>query len=844
MRFRVFVFILFMAAVCGFSQEAAEWYRYQGRPIRDIVFSGLKNTSPAELEDLMNPYKGQNLDENIFGEIIYKLHALEYFEYNIQYSFRSDASGNEVIIRFAVTERPVIGRIVFAGNSGLRRGELMELISTKTGDILSQPKLRADIEAIRGKYVEKGFPNVVVTVMESPGGDSAVNITFNIIEGEKISIRSIEFQGNVNFSANTLRSKLSLKTKSLLNDGAFQEAKLIADIEAVTKFYRDNGYIDAVVRDVTRSYSSDEKGTNMVITFLIDEGVLFTFGGVKFEGNTIFSSEQLGKLVSSRVGDTVNNTRLSADLQRVEDLYFENGYIFNTFSKLADKNYHSNVLSYTVRIAEYGRAYIEEIIIRGNEKTKTDVILREIPLEPGDIFSKTKIMDAMRNLYNLQFFSMILPETLPGSAENLMILVFSVEEQPTTDVQFGATFSGSADPETFPISGMVKWNDRNLAGSGNQLGAEINSSVVDTTTFSVNYLHRWIFGLPLSAGVDLSANYLRRLATMDNQPPIFNGDEEDAYPDGFFSKEEYEAHNRLPPRDYLMEFRQWYISLGLSTGYRWATFMGILGVNGGMRFGIVRNSYDDELFRPFDPALREGNNVFTPKNSFWLSSSLDQRDVFYDPSRGYYLYGRAGWYGIFDNEREHYIRSDFKAEYFLTLFNIAVNESWNFKGVLGFHAGLSRIDKQPGRNMDSVTPTIEESNKLSVDGMFVGRGWSSEYRNKGLLLLDNWVELRFPLVPGVLAFDLFFDAAGVETKEGYYFGNDSEGNANFTIDNMRFSYGGGLRMTMPQFPFRLSLAKRFSFVDGKFTWAPGALFGDPSDPAMGVDLVISFVLSY
>jgi outer membrane protein insertion porin family len=128
--------------------------------------------------------------------------------------------------------------------------------------------------------------------------------------------------------------------------------------------------------------------------------------------------------------------------------------------------------------------------------------------------------------------------------------------------------------------------------------------------------------------------------------------------------------------------------------------------------------------------------------------------------------------------------------------------------------------------------------------MFVGRGWSSEYRNKGLLLFDTWVELRFPIVYGILSFDLFLDAAGVESKQGYYFGKDNEGNDNFTLDNLRFSYGGGLRFTMPQLPIRLSLVKRFKFVDGEIEWQPGQIFGDPSNPLLGVDIVVSFVLSY
>jgi len=839
MRFRVFVFLLLTTAVLGFSQQADSDDWYQGLPIRDIVFSGLRNVSAQELEAIMFPYKGRIFDDSIFWEILGRLYALEYFEDIEPQTRRANAAGTEVIINFNVKERPVIGRITYVGNSGLRTRELQDLVLSRVNDVYNPAKIRTDIEALKAKYIEKGYPNVEITTSETASGDSTVNVIFQITENSKISISSIEFQGNNRFSNGTLRGQLSLKAKSLINDGAFQEAKLLVDREAIMKYYHDRGYIDMIVRDVTRTFTTDEKGTHMVLTFMIEEGSEYRFGGVTFTGNRIFSSEQLQKLITSKVDEVVNFSRLEMDLQRVADLYYENGYIFNLITRIPNKNNQTNMLSYTIEIVERNRAYIENIIIIGNEKTSLDVILREIPLEPGDVFSKTKVLDALRNLYNLQYFSMVIPDTLPGSSENLMDLVFTLEETSTTDVQFGLTFSGSADPESFPISGLIKWNDRNVAGSGNELGIELNSSVVDSGTLALNYLHRWAFGLPLSLGIDVSLNYARRLAAMNNGGPfnpIFHGDEPYAYPDGFHSFEDYFSRRYMTTRDYLMNYDEWYLSLGLSSGYRWLTYFGVFGISGGVRFGLINNSYDSDIDRPFDPALRDGNNTWLPKNSFWLSLSLDRRDIFYDPSRGYYLYNRSGYYGILNNEKEHYISNNTKAQYFHTLFDIPVTDNWNFKGVLGFHIGLSLILKQPGRDVNSRIPVIVEGNKLSVDGMFVGRGWTDAAHVRGLMLIDSWVELRIPLVRGFLAWDFFFDVAGVEKEQGYYFGTNSKGEPNFTIEQLRFSFGGGIRFTIPQFPIRFSIAKLFSVKDGEIKWEDG--------PLLGLNFIMSFALSY
>ena len=835
--FLTIALLLILIAAPGFSQQrddtvnsraSAEWY--QGKPIRDITFVGLKNVKLSDLEGLMRPFKGRIFDDDVFWEIQKVLYETEYFEQispsAVQYE---TIFGTEVIIRFAVVESPIVSRINFIGNSGLRRAELLDIISIKVNDVINVMKMRLDEQAVINKYLEKGYPDITVRSDTQPSGDSSIALNFYISEGEKVIIKEFVFEGNSVFSVRTLKSQLSLKAKTLISDGAFQESKLLADRLAIVRYYHDRGYIDADVIDITRDVQKDEKGNNnLTITFRIYEGKIYTFGGITFEGNKIFSTGDLSKLVSSKTGDTVNERRVEADLQKVADQYFENGYIFNTINREEKKDSVTGIVSYHISIVERGRAHIENIIIRGNEKTRTEVILREIPLEPGDVFSKSKVMDGLRNLYNLQYFSMVVPDTVPGSADSLMDLIINVEEQPTTDLQLGLTFSGSSDPDTFPISALVKWNDRNFRGSGNQLGVDVNASP-DTVSSALNYTQRWIFGLPLSGGFDFTAQWSKRQAPMKNLPPYFNGDEDYAFPDGFNSYDEYyNSSTRVPPREYLMTYDQWYLSLGFSTGYRWPTMLGNVTLSGGVRIGFIRNVYDANLYNPFDPVLREENNKWTPRNSFWSSLSLDQRDIYYDPSKGYYIQDRFGIYGIFKSERERYLRNDIKAEYFLTLFDIPVSETWSFKAVFGIHSGLSTIFRQPGVEKNSF---IENANKLSVDGMFVGRGWANEYSNKGLLLWENWAEIRIPLVPGVLAWDFFFDAATIEGagNQGNYF-------KNYSFDNMRFSFGGGFRFTIPQFPFRFSLAKRFSLKDGQVVWVDQGNAG-------ALDFVISFALA-
>jgi len=842
MRFTFVALLLAVSAVFCFSQESSadrpsDWY--QGKPIRDIRFEGNKHIKKAELDSTTESYRGKPFSDNLFRELMDRLNALEYFELITPTAVPADPAGNEVIFVFRVVERPVVSKITFLGNVGVKRRELMDVISTKVNDVANNMTIRSDEAAVRGKYLEKGFPDAQIRSEIRPAKNDTVELVFLVTEGESIVISNIYFEGNTIFSSSTLRGRLSMKARGLGRRGAYQDAKLIADREALTRYYQDRGYLDAEVTDVVQDVAKDPKGNNnMTITYRLYEGRIYTFNGIGFEGNDIFSEEQLQDLVRSKQGEIANASRIEMDLQRVANLYFENGYIYNDMRREEFRNMEEGTIAYKIIIVERGRAHIENIVIRGNDKTKDSVILREIPLEPGDIYSSTKVMTGLRNLMNLQFFSTVYPEPVPGSEDGLMDLVINVEEGLTTDIQFGLTFSGSANPDDFPISGLLSVTDRNFLGYGNQVRAELNASTT-TQSLSLEYSQRWLWDIPLSWGVDITLSHSKRHAAMNNGVNgfIFNGDEDKAFPDGFRDYDSYLSSSKIPPDEYLMEYQQWFVSLGLSSTYRWYTGLGTLGAGGGIRTGFIHNSYDDYV-RPFDPVIRERNGIWTPVNSIWTILFLDKRDLYYDPSKGYYTSQRFSFYGLFPVELEHYIRSDTKAEIFFTLINARVTDNWNFKAVLGLHSGLSFIVPQFGRD----EPIIEDANKLFVDGMFIGRGWYNERMNRGLALWENWAELRIPIVPSLFALDFFFDAA---LASGVYSSNmvlPAEFFSNLDAEHWRFSMGGGLRFTIAQFPFRFLLAKRFQVENGNVVFKSGNVFRQADDPTSGLDFVISFAI--
>ena len=171
----------------------------------------------------------------------------------------------------------------------------------------------------------------------------------------------------------------------------------------------------------------------------------------------------------------------------------------------------------------------------------------------------------------------------------------------------------------------------------------------------------------------------------------------------------------------------------------------------------------------------------------------------------------TGW---FDNEvGDHFIRSDTRFDAFVTLLDVPILESWSLKAVLGGHTKFSALLKQPWRTLEVSAPK-----RLAIDGTFVGRGWSELSTFTGTALWDNWLELRVPVVPGVLSLDGFLSAALVSTGTGLL--DLSSGDAaidagtslaDMGLGNFAYSAGVGLRFIILQFPFRVYFAKQFVF---------------------------------
>lgn len=786
---RILFFILvFVQVVSLFAQDADDENWFWDKPIVEISFEGLKNVKKSEMNGFCDSYIGSLFNEENYNDMLDRLYAMDLFDDIIPYAKHSKKEG-EIHLVFQMTERPVVYSVNFAGNKEIRNGELREKINLKASDVYVESKVLMDERILREHYISKGYTDVRVThrTEETPDG---IKIIYVISEGSHIVISKINIQGCSIVSERTLKTKLQLKEVGFLKDGAYQKTTLEADKQAIISYYNERGYMDAAFIDViTTTEENPEKNRNeMTITFIIQEGPQYIYKGTTFSGNEVFSTEKLASFIKLKEDSVFNYTKYFEGLMGVSNLYYENGYMSLEFIPIPVKDSDKHEISYNVGIRENTRSHIENVIIKGNTKTKEYVIRREIPIEEGDVFSREKIMNGYRNVLNLQFFSSVMPEYQPGSEPNLVDLVYTVEEQSTTTFQFGLNFTGaglasSSKNLTIPFSLFGKLENSNLFGEGRSISAATNLSPTEQS-IDLAYGQNWLGDLPLSFSTNLSFGHSSS-----------TGLRFDFTPDG-----------KIDPNYHYMNYEGWTAGIGASVGKRWTPNFAILSLTGGVNTSLTNYVFDEGNFIPVNSGIGLYANRWGLSNSLWSAFSLDGRDISYDPSKGWFASQRLSWYGFIPKlEQEFFLRSDFKLEGYLTLLNLNIRDKYNFKLVL---ADLMTIS-----NIFPVSSFFSDTNKVYIDGMFNGRGWNDVYqRAKGKSMWSNNLELRFPIAPGYLGGDIFFDTVVVKNDLASML---SELNS----DDIYYSFGPGIRFLIPQFPLHLLFAWKFKTENGQLKWA-------------------------
>ena len=284
-------------------------------------------------------------------------------------------------------------------------------------------------------------------------------------QNEGQTIVDVVFDGATDTTLATAKSAIHMRT------GDIYTAKgLDADLDALIS----TGYY----YDIFPSFEKVPEG--VVLTYHVLENPVLK--SVAVTGNTVETTDDLMKLITLEPGKMLNSVTLKKDVQAIQEKYREDGYIL---AKITDLNIDKDG-NLTIKLNE---GKIESFKVKGNEKTKDYVILREMRQKVGEPFNAKKTQRSWQRVNNLGFFEEVTPKVLPGVEPNAVVVEWNVKERRTGTFSVGAGYSSQDG-----VIGMVAVGDTNFRGTGDavNLTYEFSGDDEDSHGYSFSYRRPWL----------------------------------------------------------------------------------------------------------------------------------------------------------------------------------------------------------------------------------------------------------------------------------------------------------------------------------------------------------------
>ena len=461
--------------------------------IEEIRIKGNRRIEDDAILAIIKSKKGEVFDPDRLDEDLRTIYKMGYFK---DVTIETQDGPNGKIITFNVVEKPIIVEISFEGVQKLKEEDLKEELGIKKYSVLNESEVNQSINRLKAFYRKKGFYNVEIKDRIEELSDYEVSLKYVIDEGDKVYITKIEFSGNEIFDDDDLKDIMETSEKGfwswITDAGVLDNNKLQFDVQKITAFYHNKGYIDARTGDPEISY---EEGKGLTVTIPVTEGKQFKINNVKIEGDLLKPEDELLGYVKTRKGASYSREVIHNDIQALKDLYANEGYAYTEVTPIPREDDENSLVDITFRIDKKKRVRFERINITGNSITRDKVIRRELAVVEGDYFSGTNLNKSISNLHRLGYFEDVEVNTKEGSQDDLMILDIEVKEQHTGTLSFGVGYS-SFDAAI----GTLQLAQRNLFGKGQLLSVQAYLGS-RTTQVDLRFTEPWLFDRPISSHI-------------------------------------------------------------------------------------------------------------------------------------------------------------------------------------------------------------------------------------------------------------------------------------------------------------------------------------------------------
>ncbi len=465
--------------------------------IQDIRIEGLQATEPATVFTYLPVKVGDTFTDTKGQQIIKELYSTGFFD-----DVRVETMGDQVLL--TVAERPTISDVNISGAKVFETSVLQKnLTSFGLGQSqpFSQAKLNQAMESLKEEYKNRGKNTAQITSSVTKLARNRVAVEIKIDEGKTTKITDIEFEGNKRYSDRQLLKQMSLSEGGMFTwmtkSNQFSQEKFNQDLEKITEFYQNNGYFDARVVDSNVAMNDDK--TKQTINIQINEGERYRWGKVDIEGDTNeISKDDLRKQLTMKEGKWYERSLMVDGLQKIQQTMGSAGYAFSEVNVEPKPNPETKTVDFVLHVQPGRKVYVNQINISGNNKTRDEVVRRELRQMEAAPYDTSKLQRSKERVELLGYFTNVKFEAKPvENSPDQVDIDMNVEEKSTGSLDLSA---GWVQGTGLVVSAGVAQD--NLFGTGKSVSTRISRSKT-TQNASLSFTDPYFTPDGVSLGYDL-----------------------------------------------------------------------------------------------------------------------------------------------------------------------------------------------------------------------------------------------------------------------------------------------------------------------------------------------------
>jgi outer membrane protein assembly complex protein YaeT len=397
-------------------------------------------TADRALSGVLKVYQGE---QRLEAEL--KLESQQYARENQTVNFK-----------FSANRGPVVNLRVEGAKIGADR--LKRLIPIFEEGSVDEDLLTEGNRRLRNYYQRLGYFDVKVEHERQSATAEQVTILYKVRLGLRRRVERVSVEGNRYFDAHTLQQLLSVHAADTLDrHGAYSQAIVSADINALQAVYQNNGFSAVKVTSETNAGENaaataapsgnapparGSKITPLIVVYRIEEGQQQRVGLVRLEGSDHVDAAKLTPQMNTAAGQLLSPENLAGDRDALLTDYLSRGFdqVRVAVTQQVEKEDSSKV-DVVFHITEGQQIFVRKVLLTGLHFTRPETVAKAITLHPGDPLDQTALQQTQRNLYDFALFSEI--DTAienPSGGETYKTVLLQASEARRWALTFGFGF--------------------------------------------------------------------------------------------------------------------------------------------------------------------------------------------------------------------------------------------------------------------------------------------------------------------------------------------------------------------------------------------------------------------